>query len=197
MNQDKLKSKDLITTAIFTAVFTVVVFVCSMVFGMVVVLYPFLVSFIGLFGGVIWLYMRVKAPKPFTITLQCVVCGLLFFIMGTHWALVIGCVAGGALADVITSAGKYKDFKLTVTGFAVWCLCVHIGAFILVFIARDYFYNYYVTSGMDIAWSDKFFSFMSLPLAIGTGALAVVCAVLGMLLGKALLKKHFIKAGMA
>jgi energy-coupling factor transport system substrate-specific component len=195
MNQNKLRAKDLIITAIFTLVFTLVVFACSMVFGMVVVLYPFLVSFIGLFGGIVWLYMRARAPKPFTITIQCVVCGLLFFIMGTHWALVIGCIVGGALADVITSAGKYKNFKLTVIGYVVWCLCVHIGAFILVFVARAYYYEYFVTSGMDTAWSDTFFNFMSLPVMLGTGALAALCAVVGMLIGKAMLKKHFQKAG--
>jgi energy-coupling factor transport system substrate-specific component len=196
MNTDKLRAKDLITTAVFTVVFALVVFACSMAFGMIVVLYPFLVSFIGLFGGIVWLYMRVKAPKPFTITIQCVVCGLLFFIMGTHWALVAGCVLGGVIADIITSVGKYKNFKLTALGYCIWCLCVHIGMFLLVFVARDYYYEYFVTSGMDIAWSDAFFDFMNWRLMLGTGALAVICAAAGMLLGRALLKKHFVKAGM-
>jgi energy-coupling factor transport system substrate-specific component len=195
MNQNKLKAKDLITTAIFTVVFTLVVFACSMVFGMVVVLYPFFISFIGLFGGTVWLYMRVKVPKPFTITIQCLVCGLLFFIMGTHWTGLVANIIGGILADVITSAGKYKNFKLTVLGYCVWCLCVHIGSFFLVFTARAYYYEYFITSGMDVAWSDAFFKFMSWPLMLGAGVLSVICAVLGMFIGRALLKKHFVKAG--
>jgi hypothetical protein len=36
---------------------------------------------------------------------------------------------------------------------------------------------------------------MSWPVMLGAGALAVVCAVIGMLIGKAMLKKHFVKAG--
>jgi energy-coupling factor transport system substrate-specific component len=140
--------------------------------------------------------MRVKTPKPFSITIQCVVTGLLGFLVGTHWLMAIGCVVGGVIADLITSAGKYRNFKLTAIGYAAFCLCVHLGGFLLVFVARDYYYNYFITNGMDVAWSDAFFDYMSLPLMIGTGALAMVCAIVGMLLGKALLKKHFVKAGM-
>jgi energy-coupling factor transport system substrate-specific component len=191
----KLKAKDLITTAIFTVVFALVGFVCSMTLGMIPLGFPFLVSAIGLVGGIVWTYMRVKVPKRFTITIQCVVSGLLFFIVGTYWGTVIGCVVGGILADIITNIGRYKNFKLTTAGFAVFCLCMHLGAFLVVFVARDWYYDYCVSSGMTVEWMDAFLGFMSWPVMLGTGVLAVICAVIGMLIGKAALKKHFVKAG--
>jgi energy-coupling factor transport system substrate-specific component len=166
-----------------------------MTFGMIPFGFPFLVSVIGLVGGIVWTYMRVKVPRRFTITIQCVVSGLLFFILGTFWGTVAGCVVGGILADIITSAGKYKNFKLTAAGFAVFCLCVHCGSFLVTLVARDWYYNYCVGSGMTAEWTNTFLGFMSWPVMIGTGALAALCAVVGMLLGKAMLKKHFQKAG--
>ncbi|MDR2417561.1 MAG: MptD family putative ECF transporter S component [Treponema sp.] len=195
MEQNKLKAKDLITTAIFTVLFALVVFACSMTLGMIPFGFPFLVSAIGLTGGVVWTYMRVKVPKRFTITIQCVVSGLLFFIVGTHWGTVVGCVVGGILADSITSMGSYKNFKLTSAGFAVFCLCVHCGAFMVPLVARDYYYDYCVTNGMTAEWTNAFLGFMSWPVMLGTGALAVLCAALGILIGKTILKKHFVKGG--
>jgi energy-coupling factor transport system substrate-specific component len=196
MNENKLKAKDLITTAVFTVVFALVAFACSLTLGMIPIGFPFLVSGIGLVGGIIWTYMRVKVPKRYTITIQCIVSGLLFFILGTYWGTALGCVVGGILADIITSAGRYKNFKLTTAGFAVFCLCIHLGSFLVVFVARDWYYDYCVSNGMTAEWMDTFFSFMSLPVMLGTGALAAICAIVGMLIGKAALKKHFQKAGM-
>jgi len=63
MNANKLKAKDLITTAIFTVVTIIVFFAGSMTFGMVPLLYPFLVAAVSIPGGIIWAYMRVKVPK--------------------------------------------------------------------------------------------------------------------------------------
>jgi energy-coupling factor transport system substrate-specific component len=195
MNTNQLKAKDLITTAVFTVLFALVVLVCSLTLGMIPLGFPFLVSAIGLVGGVIWTYMRVKVPKRFTITLQCLVSGLLFFILGTHWGTVLGCIVGGILADIVTSAGRYKNVKLTTAGFAVFCLCVHLGSFLVVVMARDWYYEYCVSNGMTAEWMNTFLGFMSWPVMLGTGALAMLCAVAGMQIGKALLKKHFVKAG--
>jgi len=73
MNTNKLRAKDLITTAIFTVVTAIIFFVGSMVFGMIPVTYPFLVGIIAIPGGIIWEYMRVKVPKRFSIMIQSIV----------------------------------------------------------------------------------------------------------------------------
>jgi energy-coupling factor transport system substrate-specific component len=68
---------------------------------------------------------------------------------------------------------------------------------VVVLLARDYYYDFCVTGGMTVEWTNTFLNFMSWPVVLGTGVLAIVGAVIGMLLGKAVLKKHFVKAGMA
>jgi energy-coupling factor transport system substrate-specific component len=192
----KLKAKDLITTAIFTVVFIIVVLACSFTFGMIPLGYPFLVSVIGLVGGTIWVYMRVKAPKRFTILIQTAVMTLVLAMFGTGWSLSLGFFTGGILAELITSAGKYKNFALNTAGFAAFCFCVHIGAFLVCLVARDQYYDFCVSGGMTTEWTETFLNFMSWPVMLGSGALAIVGAIAGMLIGRAMLKKHFVKAGM-
>ena len=125
MDTNKLRAKDLITIAIFTVVFVIVTFACVMALSMTIFGYPFLASASGLVCGVIWLYMRLKVPKRFTILLQSVICALLFFCIGAGWFIASGIIAGGVLAEIITSAGKYKNFKLIAIGYAVYGFCFH------------------------------------------------------------------------
>jgi energy-coupling factor transport system substrate-specific component len=196
MNTDKLKAKDLVTTAVFTVVTIIIFFVGSMTFGMVPVLYPFLIGVIALPGGIVWAYMRVKVPKRFAILVQCVVMTLVFWMIGVGPFLALGILAGGILAEIISGAGGYRSFALNTAGYAALAFCIHTGAFLVVLVARDYYYDFCVSGGMTVEWTNAFLDFMSWPVLLGTGALAIVGAVAGMLLGRAMLKKHFVKAGM-
>jgi energy-coupling factor transport system substrate-specific component len=195
MNQNKLRAKDLITTAIFTVVTILIFFTGSMTFGMIPVLYPFLVGVIAVPGGIVWAYMRVKVPKRFAILIQCVVMTLIFWLTGIGPFLALGILAGGTLAELISGAGRYKNFALNTAGYAALMFCIHVGGFLVAIVARDYYYDFCVTGGMTVEWTNAFLNFMSWPVLIGTGVLAIAGAVIGMLLGKAVLKKHFEKAG--
>lgn len=195
MNTNKLRAKDLITTAIFSVVMILIFFVGSMTFGMVPVLYPFLVAFVCIPGGIVWAYMRVKVPKRYSIIIQCSVITLVFFLMGIGWSLALGFLSGGILCEIISGAGRYKSFRLNIIGFAAFGLCVHTGAFLIALMARDYYYDFCVNSGMTSDWTDAFLDFMTWPVMLGSGVVVIIAAVGGMLLGKAMLKKHFVKAG--
>ena len=196
MTKNKLRAKDLITTAIFTVVTIVIFFAGSMTFGMVPVLYPFLVAFVSIPGGIVWTYLRVKVPKRFSILIQNVVTTMVFWLTGIGPFLALGFLCGGILAEIISGAGKYKNFILNTIGYAVQALCIHIGAFLVAIVARDYYYDFFISGGMTAEWTNIFLDFMSWPVMLGSGVLAMMGAIFGMLLGKVLLKKHFVKAGM-
>jgi len=196
MNTNKLRAKDLITTAIFTVVTAIIFFVGSMVFGMIPVTYPFLVGIIAIPGGIIWAYMRVKVPKRFSIMIQSIVTILIFTLTGSGPFLAIGFLVGGIAAELISGIGKYKNFTLNTIGYAAQMFCVHVGAFLVTIVARDYYYDFCINGGMSVEWTTTFLDFMSWPILLGSGVFAIVGAVIGMLLGKAMLKKHFEKAGM-
>ena len=90
MNENNLRAKDLITTAIFTVVMILVFFVGSITLGMIPVFYPFFIAIIAVPGGIIWLYMRTKVPKRFSIAIQCIVMALVFSFMGVGPFLALG-----------------------------------------------------------------------------------------------------------
>jgi energy-coupling factor transport system substrate-specific component len=196
MNTDKLRAKDLITTAVFTVLFSLILFACSMTIGMIPLTYPFLMAVAAVPGGIVWAYMRVKVPKRLTVLMQCVVMTLLFLLAGVGWFGAVGAIVGGVAAELITGAGRYRNYALNTLGYAAFCFCVHAGMFLIVLVARDYYYDYCITNGMDAAYMDTLMRFMNWPVLIGSGVLAVIGAIVGMLLGRALLKKHFVKAGM-
>jgi energy-coupling factor transport system substrate-specific component len=195
MSTNKLRAKDLITIAIFTVVMILIYFVVSMTFGMIPLAYPFLVAVISVPGGIVWAYVRVKVPKRFAILIQCVVITLVFMLLGIGWWLALGFLAGGVLAELISGAGKYKRFSLNTAGFAALMFSVHLGGFLPTLIARDWYYDFCVNGGMTSEWTQTLLDFMSWPVMLITGTLAIVGAIIGMLLGRVMLRKHFERAG--
>jgi energy-coupling factor transport system substrate-specific component len=145
--------------------------------------------------GIVWAYMRAKTPKRFGILIQCTVLALFLLLTGMGWFGVLGVFAGGVLAEVIAGIGKYKSFRLTVLSYAAFGLCFELGGFLVILLAGDYYYQNSIALGADTAYMDALMNFMSGPVLAAACMLAVAGAVAGMLLGKAFLKKHFVKAG--
>jgi energy-coupling factor transport system substrate-specific component len=195
MNTNKLKAKDLITTGIFTVVFTLIVMVISLTLGMIPVVYPFIVP-IGLVPcGIVWAYLRAKVPKRFCILIQCTVLALFLLLTGMGWYGVLGVFIGGIAAELIAGLGKYKSFKLAVLSYAAFGLCFELGGFLVILLAGDYYYKNSIALGADTAYMDALMRFMTGPVLAAACVLAVIGAIVGMLLGRVFLKKHFERVG--
>jgi energy-coupling factor transport system substrate-specific component len=195
MNTNRLKAKDLITIAIFSVVFIVVYMVCAIPTGLFVPLYPFCVGIAMIPCGIVWAYLRIKVQKPLAILIQGVLFAVMVFIMGSGWFVSVGILVGAILAEVFAWAGKYKSFKGNVAGYAAFAICLNLGIFAIILFARDYYYDFCIESGMTAEYMEALLSFVSGPLLLLTCALSLVGAVIGMLLGRVFLKKHFVKAG--
>jgi energy-coupling factor transport system substrate-specific component len=195
MNTNKLKAKDLITLGIFTVLFTLVVMVVSLTLGMIPVVFPFIVAIGMIPCGIIWAYLRAKVPKRFCIFIQCTVLALFLLLTGMGWYGVVGVFVGGVLAEIIAGIGGYKSFKLTVISYAVFGLCFDLGGFLIILLAGDYCYENSIKLGADTTYMDTLMNFMGGPVLATACVLTVIGAVIGMLLGRAILKKHFVKAG--
>jgi energy-coupling factor transport system substrate-specific component len=195
MNTDKLKAKDLITIGIFTVVFILIVMVIALTLGMIPVVFPFIVAIGMIPCGIVWAYMRAKVPKRFGILIQCTVLALFLLLTGMAWYGVLGVFLGGIAAEIITGVGKYRNFKCTVLSYAAFGLCWDLGAFLVILLAGDYYYQNSIALGADTAYMDTLINFMSGPVLATACALTLACAVIGMLLGRIFLKKHFEKAG--
>jgi energy-coupling factor transport system substrate-specific component len=145
--------------------------------------------------GILWAYLRVKVPKRFGILTQAVLLSIIVFFLGSGWFASAGLLIGGLLAELLSGIGKYKSLKWNAAGYAVFSVSNNLGVFAIILLAKDYYFDFSIQSGMDAAYMNELMGLVSGPVLLVSCALAAVSAVIGMLLGKMFLRKHFERAG--
>lgn len=192
--KEGLGVRDLVTVAIFTVIYFVFFFLCGMT-GMIPImafLFPLPLAFLT---GISNTLFYTKAHTFGMVTIMGALLGLLSFLMG-YGPIGLGFgVVCGVVADLIMRAGKYRSYKNMIAGHCVFSLWV-VGTMLPMWImGQAYFEPYRATQG------DAYVTEMAALLTGGMLAIIVVgiivCALLGMLLGHAVLKKHFERAGIA
>jgi energy-coupling factor transport system substrate-specific component len=191
----KLKARDLITIGIFSVLFSALYF-ATVPLGMIPIFYPLVVPIALIPCGIVWAYLRVKVPKRFCILIQTSVFGLLIILMGSGWFAAAGIIVGGFFAEIISGIKSYKSARFNLLGYLAFGIFFHWGTYGIMLFARGYFYEFAIRSGMREDFMDSVLSFMSWPTMLLTSVLALAGAFIGIMLGKRILKKYFLKAGM-
>lgn len=186
-----LKGKDLINIGIFAAIYFVIIFVCAML-GMV----PIFVVLIGviapiLAGAPIMLFLT-RVNKYGMIFSISVIMGLLMILVGMGYYPLIVSVITGAAAEFIFKAGQKKTSKkmiLTYAVFSLWCW----GNYVLMFINKEAYFETRSSFGQD--YIDILTDMTPVWLLYVLIPVVFVSGIIGGFIGKALMKKHFVKAG--
>lgn len=124
-------------------------------------------------------------------------------ILGTLWVIITGMgffgvplgLVFGLLGDFVVKSGEYKSIKKGILGYAIFSLWM-VGTYIPMYFMAD-------NARADFAsqfsedYADKVMSVMPMWSFILVVASIFIFAIVGGLIGKALLKKHFKKAGIA
>ena len=193
MNNNKLKGKDLINIGIYAAIYCVVMTAIAML-GYIPIMMPMLAVLVPLIGGVPMMLFYTKVKKFGMITIMAIILGVYLFITGMGaWPMLFG-VVFGILADFVAKSGEYKSVAKTILSHAVLCIMI-FGNFLPLYIDREGYFSSRVKFGQD--YIDTLGSIMQPWTAPVVLACSFVFGVLGALLGKVLLKKHFVKAGIA
>ena len=175
-NDAKLKGKDLINVGIYAAIYCVIMTAVAML-GFIPIMMPMLCVLVPLLGGIPMMLFMTKVNKFGMITIYSIIVGLFLWVTGMgYWPFIFGIVFG-FIADLIAKSGNYKNSKKTIASYAVFSLII-FGNFVPLlinaeeyFLTRQSFGEAYITS--------------------------LVCGTIGGFIGKAILKKHFVKAGIA
>lgn len=191
----KLEVKDLINVGLFTALY----FVCFFTTGMIgyipvfMVLIPFLCPIVA---GIPFMLFLTKVKKFGMITIMGTILSLLMVITGHPWIIVVFGVSLGLIADLIMRIGNYKSIKASIIGYGVFSEWL-MGAIIILFFGfrQDHFAS--MRSGYGDVYVDKLMALTPSWVFWVMILLAFAGGIIGALLGKAVLKKHFKKAGMA
>lgn len=115
-----LTVKDLVTIGIFSALFLVFALVGGIFFAPNPVLTFYMPVGSALLCGPIYLLMMAKVKKRFTATILGVIMCIIWFVTGMHWAMALGYLVMGIVADLVAGAGQYQSKKInSISYFAI------------------------------------------------------------------------------
>ena len=194
MNSNKLQARDFITIGIFTAIWFVVEFAC----GMLGYIHPYVVAayvvLLPLVGAVPMMLFYTKTEKFGMLSIMSVLIAIIMFVTGMGYLGAPLIIIAGVAADLIARAGGYKSFKKTVLSYGVFCLWICANYFPVIVTVESYRQRL-LDGGFSAEYAESLFR------AINTKTIAVLmllCFVFGCIgayMGKAVVKKHFEKAG--
>lgn len=130
------------------------------------------------------------------ITVMGVIIGLFLFISGHFVLSFIASIIFPVTADLIASAGKYKSKALLLVSYVVFSYGL-TGPILPLWFMKDAYAASLQARGKDAAYIDGVFDNINTGTFFISMIAILVCAILGGWFGQRMMKKHFIKAGIA
>ncbi|MEA4942968.1 MAG: MptD family putative ECF transporter S component [Propionicimonas sp.] len=191
----KLTTRDLINIGIFTVLY----FAAVAVFGQLGALVPILQVlgplYIPIIAGIPFMLFLTRVDTFGMVTILGILVGLLVLATGqAFWVPLLALVLAPA-ADLIFRAGGYRRWTTTVAGYVVFSLML-IGTVVPLFFAREAFLAR-IGQRHDAAWVQSMVDLTPNWMFVVMIGMLAVGAVIGAYLGRALLRKHFERAGIA
>ena len=190
-NSNKLEGKDLVNIGIYCAIFFIIVMVVSFL-GFIPVMIPLLTVFCPLAGGIPFMLFLTKVKKFGMIFIFSVIIGTLLMVTGMGIYPFITSFITGIAADLIYRAGKYSSKKASVLCYGVICITEWANE-LPIFINIDKYFSTRTSFGEEYVQTLT----ACMPQWLNPILLVAsfVFGCLGALVGIAVLKKHFSKAG--
>lgn len=192
MNQDKkLKGRDLINVGIYSAIYFVIMMAVAML-GMIPIFLPLLSVIVPILGGIPFMLFLTKVKKPGMIFIMAMLMGIMMLLTGMGpWPL-LTCAVAGLIAELVVRSGNYKSAIKGILAYAFFSMWIW-GNYLPLF--TDYEGYFAQRESYGQAYIDAVQKLMPLWMAPVLLIACFVCGLMGGFLGKALLKKHFEKAG--
>lgn len=193
-SSNKLQGKDLINVGIYTAIYLIITVLASRL-NYIPIFMILLSVIVPIIGSIPFMLFLTKVKKFGMVLIMSTIMGLIMFLTGMgFWSIITGVLAG-LLAELVLKSGDYASAAKSILASGVFSLWV-FGNYIPMVITRDsYFEN--LVSVYSKEYADTLIGYVPswmLPV------LLVVCFVSGIidaLIGKAVMKKHFIRAGIS
>lgn len=191
MTRDKLKVKDLVTIGVFAVIYFVLMFSVGMI-GLVPILFLVYPTILGLVTGTTIMLFMAKVRKPWALFILGMISPLVMFAMGHTYVLPTISLIVMLLAELIRRKGGYKSFKYEMISFAVFNTWI-CGSLMQMLLAKKKYIELSMMMGKDYVQTlERLITYPNMVLVyIG----AVLGGIGGAYIGRKILKKHFIKAG--
>lgn len=190
----RLTVRDLITVGIFSA-FYIVVFYAAGMLGIIPIFMVVLPLMLPIVTGIPFMLYLTRIKKFGMITITGVLVSLVMMGGGHSWYILVIGPACGVAADVILWTGKYASWKHSIVAFFVFSLWV-FGPMLPLLVAQQAYleqvsqtYGTEYTQALSVLMPSWYW--ITIPIQVAIGAL------IGAWIGRATLRKHFTRAGIA
>ena len=193
-NKTGLTVKDLVTIGIFSALFLVFALVGGIFFAPNPVLTFYMPVGSALLCGPVYLLLLAKVHKRWAVTILGAILCIVWFVTGMHWAMSLGYLIMGIIADLVAGAGSYKSRKINLLSY----ILISLGgtaSYLVFFADPDGWAKTMLGNGTEQSYIDTMRStgtgWILIVMLVGT----VLAAALSAFIGCRMLKKQFEKAG--
>ena len=189
----KLKGKDLVNVGIFAAIYFIIMFAVACL-GFIPVFMPLLYVLVPLLGGIPYMLFLTRVQKFGMITIFSFILGILSFVTGMNVIPIFLCAAVGLAADLVCRGGGYRSAVRAVVSCGIFSIWI-FGYCAPLYLKPERYWANRSSYGAEYAQAVmRFFPAWTAPVYV---LCCFVFGCLGALLGRAVLRKHFAKAGIA
>ena len=193
MKNEKLKVKDLVTIGIFAVIYFIVMFGVGMI-GMIPILFLIYPTILGIVSGVIVMLFMAKEQKPWALFIFGMLTPLVMFAMGHTYVVPVHALVVMLIAEFIRRGGNYRSFKYNAIAFGIFNMWI-CGSLMQMLLAKEKYLEMCAMMGSDYTQAlEKLITYPHMAIVY---AGAFIGGIVGAWIGRAMLKKHFIKAGIA
>ncbi len=193
--ENKLNTKDLINVGIFTALYFVVVMVVAFI-GFIPILMVIMPAACALIGAIPFMLFLTRVKKFGMVTLMGLILGLITVLMGRPLPALFFGLGAGLIADLYLKSANYSSASKAVVGCAIFSLWI-MGMALPMYFGYHDAYMESLRSGYGDAYVETLAG-LTPDWMFFVNVVAIFAAgLVGGLIGSKVLKKHFVKAGMA
>jgi len=192
----RFSARDLLNVAIFAVIYFVIVYAIAML-GIVSPLVMLVtLPLAAIAAGIPYLLFLTRVRHPGMVALFGTVLALLFLMTGQPWQSTLVTIGLSLVAEVVLRAGGYRSKWAAIWTYVVFSAWF-VGPWIPFFLDQEEYLRGRGVEAMGEAYLQSFAQVVTVPAVLIMVAGTLVCGFLGALLGTALLRKHFQRAGLA
>ncbi|OLT16947.1 hypothetical protein BJF78_13380 [Pseudonocardia sp. CNS-139] len=192
----RFSARDLVNVAIFGVVFIVV----SYAIGMLGIISPLtwlvMVPVSIVVNGITYMLFLTRVKHAGMVTLFAGVVGLFYLLSANTVLSTVLILLLGVAAEVVLWAGRYRSKRAAVLSYAVFALG-YLTPFLPLLLDRESYFSGPSWSGLGSEYVDAADRLLSAPVLGVLAAAVLLAGLLGGLLGSAILRRHFVRAGLA
>ncbi|MBC2459724.1 MptD family putative ECF transporter S component [Clostridium beijerinckii] len=191
----KLQVKDLVTIGVFSAIYFVINLIIMICGGISPIIWIFMPALIALLSGVIFMLMIEKVQKFGPVVIMAAITAIIYFATGQFTVILLLTFASSSIiSELIRYMFGYKSFTGNLIAYAVFSLGM-VGSPLPIWLFGNSFFESIIEQGMSSSYVDGLRNLTSSGMLLGMIISTFVLALAGGIIGRSMLKKHFIKAG--